>query len=85
MDWFNVARHKRRVLEGNLVPASNNRFSEKIMVKQEDLRVRLPQLPERIATVAMPAPTSSVPPVRLKMRIARGLRTKLRALAAISA
>ena len=32
------------------------------------------QLPERIATVAMPAPTSSVPPVRLKMRIALGLR-----------
>ena len=47
-------------------------------------RLRL-QLPERIATVAMPAPTSSVPPVRLKMRIAFGLRTTLRARAATSA
>ena len=29
--------------------------------------------PERVATVASPAPTSSVPPVRLKADIARGL------------
>ena len=45
----------------------------------------LPVQPERMVAVAMPAPTSSVPPVRLKMRIALGLRTKLRARAATSA
>ncbi len=42
-------------------------------------------VPERIAAVAMPAPTSSAPPVRLKTRMARGLRTTLRARDATSA
>ncbi len=42
-------------------------------------------LPERIATVAMPAPISSVPPALLNRPIARGLRTTARAREAISA
>ncbi len=37
------------------------------------------------ATVAIPAPISRLPPVRLMRRIARGLATKLRALLATSA
>ena len=42
-------------------------------------------LPERIATVATPAPISSVPPALLNMPIARGLLTTARAREAISA
>lgn len=42
-------------------------------------------LPERIATVATPAPISSVPPALLNSPIARGLLTTARAREAISA
>lgn len=42
-------------------------------------------LPERIATVATPAPISSVPPALLKSPIARGLPITARAREAISA
>lgn len=42
-------------------------------------------LPERMATVATPAPISSVPPALLNSPIARGLPTTARAREAISA